>query len=107
MPFIACPASVDGGNDRACLIRLARGGALHRSYALTARLNRKVALVTGAARGIGAAIARAFVDEGAIVWVTDVDAAAAAALAAELGRMRALRHSMWAKRSIGKRRLRR
>ena len=66
-------------------MRLARGGALQRSYALTARLNRKVALVTGAARGIGAAIARAFVDEGAIVWVTDVDAAAAATLVAELG----------------------
>ena len=37
------------------------------------RLHRKTALVTGAARGIGAAIARAFHDEGADVIVTDVD----------------------------------
>lgn len=38
------------------------------------RLARKVALVTGAARGIGAAISGAFVGEGATVWVTDIDA---------------------------------
>ncbi|MGV6812259.1 MAG: SDR family oxidoreductase [Brevirhabdus sp.] len=37
------------------------------------RLEHKSALVTGAARGIGAAIARAFVDEGARVIVTDID----------------------------------
>jgi len=37
------------------------------------RLQGKVALVTGAARGIGAAIARAFGDEGAIVYLTDID----------------------------------
>ena len=36
-------------------------------------LKNKTALVTGAARGIGAAIAKAFADEGAKVIVTDID----------------------------------
>ena len=49
------------------------------------RLNDKVALVTGAARGIGDAIARAYVREGARVWVTDIEASAGRALAAEIG----------------------
>jgi NAD(P)-dependent dehydrogenase (short-subunit alcohol dehydrogenase family) len=35
------------------------------------RLENKAALVTGAARGIGAGIAPAFAAEGARVWVTD------------------------------------
>ncbi|VAV86563.1 Putative short-chain dehydrogenase [hydrothermal vent metagenome] len=37
------------------------------------RLTGKTCLITGAARGIGAAIARAFIDEGARVYVTDID----------------------------------
>ena len=37
------------------------------------RLEGKTALVTGAARGIGAAIAAAFVDNGAFVYLTDID----------------------------------
>jgi 3alpha(or 20beta)-hydroxysteroid dehydrogenase len=45
----------------------------------------RVALVTGAARGQGAAIARRFVDEGACVVVADVLDDAARDVAAELG----------------------
>jgi len=37
------------------------------------RLDGKIALVTGAARGIGAAIARAYVEEGAFVYLSDID----------------------------------
>jgi NAD(P)-dependent dehydrogenase (short-subunit alcohol dehydrogenase family) len=50
-----------------------------------ARLYGKIALITGAARGIGAAIAEAFVVAGAQVWLTDIDAQSAAAVAARLG----------------------
>jgi len=49
------------------------------------RLQDKVALVSGAASGIGHAIALAFVDEGAFVWLTDVDAEAGAAATKALG----------------------
>ncbi|GIX31244.1 MAG: short-chain dehydrogenase [Porticoccaceae bacterium] len=45
----------------------------------------KVALVTGGARGIGAGICRLLAAEGAAVFVADLDAEAAARLAAELG----------------------
>jgi NAD(P)-dependent dehydrogenase (short-subunit alcohol dehydrogenase family) len=48
-----------------------------------------VALVTGAASGIGAALARALAGRGARVWVTDRDAACAEATAAALPGARA------------------
>jgi len=48
------------------------------------RLKDKVAIVTGAASGIGKEIARTFVREGAHVVIADLNAAAAAAAAAEL-----------------------
>ena len=49
------------------------------------RLDGRVALITGAAQGQGAAEARRFVAEGARVVVTDVLADGAAAVAAALG----------------------
>lgn len=49
------------------------------------RLAGKVALVSGAAAGIGAATVRRFVQEGARVVIADIDEAAGAALAHELG----------------------
>ena len=45
------------------------------------RLKDKVCVVTAAGQGIGAATARAFADEGAIVWATDIDSAKLHALA--------------------------
>lgn len=49
------------------------------------QLNGKSALVTGGARGIGAAIARAFAGAGADVIIADIDAAGGAATAAAIG----------------------
>jgi 3-oxoacyl-[acyl-carrier protein] reductase len=49
------------------------------------RLQGKVALVTGAARGLGLAIAKRFVEEGASVVLNDLEADAAEKAAAPLG----------------------
>jgi NAD(P)-dependent dehydrogenase (short-subunit alcohol dehydrogenase family) len=56
------------------------------------RLAGKSALVTGAARGIGAAIARAFVEQGAFVFVTDIDDAAGEQTASRLGSLATYLH---------------
>ena len=48
------------------------------------RLKDKVAIVTGAARGIGLAIAKRYVAEGARVTIADIDAAAGEAAARAL-----------------------
>ena len=49
------------------------------------RLEGKVAIITGAAQGMGAAAARAFISNGAKVIMTDIKAEKGAALASELG----------------------
>jgi NAD(P)-dependent dehydrogenase (short-subunit alcohol dehydrogenase family) len=48
------------------------------------RIPDKIALITGAGAGIGAAIATRFADEGAYVYVSDVDASAAVTVAAAI-----------------------
>src|SRR5579862_1500877 len=59
------------------------------------RLQGKVALITGAARGMGESHARRFVAEGAKVIVSDLAQDAGSALAAELGkRVLFLRHDV-------------
>ncbi|MBS7778572.1 SDR family oxidoreductase [Acidovorax sp. CCYZU-2555] len=52
---------------------------------MTGKLHSKTALITGAAQGIGAAIARAFVDAGGFVYLTDINDGPGADLARALG----------------------
>lgn len=49
------------------------------------RLKGKIAVVTGAARGIGEAIARSFVENGAVVYLTDIDDELGSGAARRLG----------------------
>ena len=49
------------------------------------KLNNKIAFVTGAAQGMGAAIVRQFVAEGAVVYAADINADAINASVADLG----------------------
>ena len=49
------------------------------------RLNGKVALITGASRGIGAALARGMADQGAQVVVADLNDEEGRALVKEIG----------------------
>ena len=72
--------------------RLAQPGAgqgaplrRRRASAMTKRLEGKSALITGAARGIGAAFARAYAAEGATVAIGDIDMTRAEATAASIG----------------------
>jgi NAD(P)-dependent dehydrogenase (short-subunit alcohol dehydrogenase family) len=53
--------------------------------AVLGRLEGKVALVTGAGQGIGRAIARRYVAEGASVVIADINEPGAVATAQELG----------------------
>ncbi|HVW93967.1 MAG TPA: SDR family oxidoreductase [Devosia sp.] len=48
---------------------------------MTGRLSGKTAFITAAGQGIGRAIAEAFIEEGAKVWATDIDAGKLAGLA--------------------------
>lgn len=52
---------------------------------MTGRLEGRVAIVTGAARGLGAAISKRFADEGACVVLADINADGVAAAATNIG----------------------
>ncbi len=65
------------------------------------KLENKAALITGAARGIGEAIARAFAEEGALVHVADIDDVNGARVATDIGgvfhRLDVAREEDWAR----------
>ncbi|WPO97943.1 SDR family NAD(P)-dependent oxidoreductase [Pseudomonas sp. HR96] len=57
---------------------------------MNGRLNNRVAVIIGAAKGIGAAIARRFAEQGALLVLSDVDGESGARLVTELGAERAV-----------------
>src|SRR5215472_16049237 len=90
-------ASAKGDHDHRSGIRstLARGRQLPCGNSKpnpegSMRLKDKVAIITGAARGIGLAIAKRYVAEGARVTIADIDAAAGEAAARALSNARFL-----------------
>src|ERR1700719_1015474 len=66
------------------LLPVVAGGIGSTQGASIMKLDGKVALITGAASGIGHAIAKRYLEAGARVIIADVDAAAAARAAGEL-----------------------
>lgn len=56
------------------------------------RLEGKVAIITGAARGIGEAIARAFVAEGAFTYLTDINDEQGTIISKQIGNRSTYRH---------------
>jgi NAD(P)-dependent dehydrogenase (short-subunit alcohol dehydrogenase family) len=79
---IAAGAMADRTRKRKPTLRVGPGFDIGRRMH---RLQGKLCVVTGAARGIGAAIAEAFAAEGAHIIVTDRDLAGAEAVAARIG----------------------
>jgi 2-hydroxycyclohexanecarboxyl-CoA dehydrogenase len=68
------------------MINTTWGGRTHQTKeSFMGKLDHKIAIVTGAGRGIGRGIAEKLAREGAIVVVTDVDEQSAVNTAAELG----------------------
>ena len=65
------------------------------------RLTNKIALVTGAARGIGQAIAEEFARQGATVIVTDVDEQAGQQVASDIGEVPTLKPHLETVREYG------
>jgi len=76
---VSAPVDNDGHSRRPTVV-----GNDNREVTLADRLKNRVALVTGSGRGIGEAIARRFSQEGAQVWVADIEEAAARTVVASL-----------------------